>query len=223
MSASALPPVSARSPAVAASRPGRPVSLEKRQAILEAAIDEFTEHGYDHASVDAIAARAEVSKRTLYNHFGSKEGLFAALVDEVAQRISMSASIEYEAAEPLRAQLLRYANESRRLMSRPANLRLLRAVLAEHIRHPQRVEPVLEKYWRTEYGFTDWVEAARRDGRLAGDPVRLGQVMSSMMKSIIFWPTVLGRGTPSHKQTDAAMSDAIEMFLQFYGAARQDR
>lgn len=209
--------------AAEARRPGRPVSLEKRQALLDAAIDEFTEHGYDHASMDAVAARAEVSKRTLYNHFQSKEGLFAALVDEVARRISLSASIAYRPDEPLGTQLLRYANESRRLMSRPANLRLLRAVLVEHIRHPQRVEPVLEKYWRTEYGFTDWVAAAQRDGRLQGDPVRLGQVMSSMMKSVIFWPTVLGRGTPSHRETDAAMADAIAMFLQFYGAARRDR
>ena len=198
--------------------PGRPVSTAKRRALIEAVIDEFSDHGYDSASVDAIAARAGVSKRTLYNHFGSKEGLFNALVEEVAQRIRLAATLEYEAHTTLHDQLARYTAESRRLMANPANLKLLRAVLAEHIRHPERVEPALEKYWRTEYGLVNWLAAAQADGRLRGDPQRLGRVMSSLMKSITFWPTILGRRQPSEQETDRAVEDAIEMFLSFHAA-----
>ena len=61
--------------------PGRPVSLAKRRAMLDAAIREFQAHGYDGASMDAIAASSDVSKRTLYNHFPSKDALIAAYLE----------------------------------------------------------------------------------------------------------------------------------------------
>jgi AcrR family transcriptional regulator len=50
----------------------------KREAIVQAAIAEFRTHGFEATSVDKVAARAEVSKRTLYNHFPSKDAVVAA-------------------------------------------------------------------------------------------------------------------------------------------------
>jgi len=52
----------------------------KRDAILEASRKVFMEVGFGATSMDAIAAEAKVSKQTVYNHFGSKEELFAAMV-----------------------------------------------------------------------------------------------------------------------------------------------
>lgn len=52
----------------------------KREAILEAARKVFMEVGFGAASMDAIANEAKVSKQTVYNHFGSKEELFAAMI-----------------------------------------------------------------------------------------------------------------------------------------------
>jgi AcrR family transcriptional regulator len=56
--------------------------------ILEAAIEEFVEHGLAGARVDRIAERAEANKQLLYRHFGSKEGLFDAAVRAMAQRFN---------------------------------------------------------------------------------------------------------------------------------------
>ena len=57
--------------------PGRRRRSEgKRAAILDAAEALFITEGYERTSVDAIAARAQVSKRTVYDHFGDKETLF---------------------------------------------------------------------------------------------------------------------------------------------------
>ena len=58
----------------------------KRSAILVAAADQFRVHGYETASMDAIAALAQVSKRTVYNHFSSKEDLIAATVEYCDQQ-----------------------------------------------------------------------------------------------------------------------------------------
>jgi AcrR family transcriptional regulator len=52
----------------------------KREAILEAARKVFMEVGFGAASMDSIANEAKVSKQTVYNHFGSKEELFAAMI-----------------------------------------------------------------------------------------------------------------------------------------------
>jgi TetR/AcrR family transcriptional repressor of mexJK operon len=52
----------------------------KRDAILEAARKVFMEVGFGAASMDSIANEAKVSKQTVYNHFGSKEDLFAAMI-----------------------------------------------------------------------------------------------------------------------------------------------
>ncbi|WP_326811269.1 TetR/AcrR family transcriptional regulator [Streptomyces scopuliridis] len=64
----------ARGPGVR--KPPRKGLLEKRQAIERGARTVFGREGYTGASVDAIAAEAGVSTRTIYNHFTDKEELF---------------------------------------------------------------------------------------------------------------------------------------------------
>ena len=49
--------------------------------MLEAAEGVFAAHGFDGSSIEEIAGRAEVAIATLYKHFGSKEAIFAALVE----------------------------------------------------------------------------------------------------------------------------------------------
>lgn len=62
-------------------------SAEKRAAILTAARDLFLTDGFDRSSVDAVAARAGVSKRTVYDYFGDKQALLQAVFDAVGQSV----------------------------------------------------------------------------------------------------------------------------------------
>jgi AcrR family transcriptional regulator len=59
-------------------RPGRPRSSEADQAILDAAIEEYGEHGLNGLTVDAVATRAGVSKATIYRRYPSKADLVIA-------------------------------------------------------------------------------------------------------------------------------------------------
>lgn len=63
----------------AARRRGRPRDLEKRDAILDAAGQLFSERGVAAASMEAVAERAEVSKMTVYAHFPDKAALLGAV------------------------------------------------------------------------------------------------------------------------------------------------
>ena len=92
----------------------------------------------------------------------------------------------------------------------------MRAVLAEHIRHPERVEPILQGYWRNEYGFTSRAQAACDAGRLHGDPTKIGHAISSMMRAQVFWPALLGRLDPQSPLFEVAIAEAIEMFPTYY-------
>lgn len=56
----------------------------KRQQILQGALDIFLQDGYEGSSMDRIAAAAGVSKITIYKHFQDKEGVFTALVEQIA-------------------------------------------------------------------------------------------------------------------------------------------
>jgi AcrR family transcriptional regulator len=56
------------------------VSERKRDAIARAALTLFASDGYERTTLDAIAAEAGVSKRTVYSHFGGKESLFLSVV-----------------------------------------------------------------------------------------------------------------------------------------------
>jgi TetR/AcrR family transcriptional regulator, mexJK operon transcriptional repressor len=60
-------------------RQGSPV---KRAAIVRAALEVFVREGYARTSVDAIAASAGVSKRTIYDYYGDKEQLFLSTLQE---------------------------------------------------------------------------------------------------------------------------------------------
>ena len=62
-----------------------------KRAIFEAAVREFSERGYNGATMDEIALKARVAKGTLYYHFKSKEEIFSFVVVEGIK--SMQAAI----------------------------------------------------------------------------------------------------------------------------------
>ena len=65
---------------------GRPRNPECDRAILDAALSEFADRGLDGMSVDAVAARAGVSKATIYRRFASKTELVVAASFAIADQ-----------------------------------------------------------------------------------------------------------------------------------------
>ena len=63
----------------------RSKSEAKAQAILNGAIQEFLAHGYAATSMDKVAKAAGVSKATVYSHFGDKESLFNAVIQDLVK------------------------------------------------------------------------------------------------------------------------------------------
>lgn len=74
-------------------RPGETVTrvrmtgTERRQQLLSVARSVFAEKGFDGASIEEIAHRANVSKPVVYEHFGGKEGVYAVVVDRETEAL----------------------------------------------------------------------------------------------------------------------------------------
>jgi AcrR family transcriptional regulator len=65
----------------------RMTGAQRRQQLLDVGRELFAQRGYEAASIEEIAARADVSKPVVYEHFGGKEGLYAVVVDREMQRL----------------------------------------------------------------------------------------------------------------------------------------
>jgi TetR/AcrR family transcriptional regulator, mexJK operon transcriptional repressor len=75
-------------------------STVKRTAILAAARDLFVRQGVDRVSMDAVAAQAGVSKRTVYDYFGDKRRLFLAILADASESLNASARTALDAHLP---------------------------------------------------------------------------------------------------------------------------
>lgn len=73
-----------------------------RRAILDAGAEQFTQHGYDGTGIRDIARRAGIDTRLITRYFGSKEGLFAEVVDEAFQKpLLMAPGLNHQVAVEL--------------------------------------------------------------------------------------------------------------------------
>lgn len=70
----------------------RMTATQRREQLLEVSRQLFAEKGFEGTSVEEIAARAEVSKPVVYEHFGGKEGIYAVVVDREIQALTSALS-----------------------------------------------------------------------------------------------------------------------------------
>jgi len=190
----------------------------KREAIIQAAINEFRAHGFDVTSMDKIAATAGVSKRTVYNHFPSKEELFAEILNQLWARISAEQSVVYNCDQPLRDQLRQMLQAKVQLMADENFLTLARVAIAATIHSPERAQNMVERMGEREEGLTVWIRAAQADGRLkAVDPEFAAHQVQGLLKTFGFWPQMsMGRAALDVEMQNTVAESALEMFLACY-------
>ena len=113
-----------------ARRPATP-GLDRRQQILDAALDEFAEQGFEAATTKDIAARADVTHGLIYFYFKNKEDLFGAACEYQAERVAERlAHVQYEDADqPPEAILRHLITHLVTLLKEPRTLNLVRVML----------------------------------------------------------------------------------------------
>jgi TetR/AcrR family transcriptional regulator of autoinduction and epiphytic fitness len=190
----------------------------KRAAIIDAAIQEFLAAGFDATSMDRVAARAGVSKRTVYNHFPSKEALFAAILRQLWDSSDTEEAPAYSSLQPLRGQLLQLLLKKLSLLNDEAFLSLARVAIAAGIHSPERARDMVARMGEREEDLTGWIRAAAADGRLkTTDPAFASQQLQGLVKAFAFWPQVtMGQPPLSAAQQQQVAESAADMFLATY-------
>ena len=194
----------------------RPSSLRKRAAVLTAGRALFLGEGYERTSVDAVAARAGISKRTVYDYFGDKDGLFDAVITDAAAEVvaAMRGAIEEElaAGRDLREALLAFARRIATATIASSDHRLLRQLM----RADRRARRSL-----TEFEYLPEALLAGRFAELAGEGVLSAKNTGRAAQHFIALTFMLALDVSStapaaDAEIDALLVDGVDAFLRAY-------
>jgi TetR/AcrR family transcriptional regulator of autoinduction and epiphytic fitness len=188
----------------------------KRQAVLNAAVAEFQRCGFAGASMDAIAELAQVSKRTVYNHFASKEILFEQATVLLWSRSKSASTVPFTPNRPLAEQLAQIARQSWAYYQQDDFIELARVVMAEYIRQPERAVAAMAQLEQQEGGLETWLKAAKAAEMLHIPDLKLAASQFwGLFKTFSFWPKVFQLGSYDAQQQQIIESN-VAMFLALY-------
>jgi len=190
---------------------------KKRATILDGAIDVFISMGYELASMDKIAETAGVSKRTVYNHFGSKENLFQAIVDDfLAQRQTLK-TITYNPEKSLEEQLLAFANSEIFLIDSPKRLGLSRFLTIVFLKDINYARETIAKYPPAYDMLLDWLKEAEKDHKIKTDNLLLtARMFYALVEGAITYPAIFSESI-NKSAAIPVLDEIIAIFLSKYG------
>lgn len=131
--------------------PARPVTRESsrktQEIILDAALREFSQKGYDGARVDEIALLTGLNKNVLYHHFSSKDRLFAAVLERTYTAIRKSHNeITLRGMDPVAAMRKLVVSTGRIWLRFPEFQQMIRCENQLEGRHVKKSEDMSHKY-----------------------------------------------------------------------------
>ncbi len=193
----------------------------KRNEIIRAAEDVFTGKGYELASMDAIAQQAGVSKRTVYNHFGSKEKLFETIIDELLAQRRMLEAIPYDAEKPLAEQLRAFAEAEIYIIGSDKRLKMSRFLTITFLQDLNFQKRTSGKFPDIYTMLSQWLTAAKADGRINADDTRMAaRVFYAMVIGAITWPALF-RDHFDQQAILPILDEIIAVFLAKYAWAER--
>ncbi|WDZ79339.1 TetR/AcrR family transcriptional regulator (plasmid) [Ensifer adhaerens] len=164
----------------------------RREALLRAAAEVFFEQGYAATSIDAIIERAGGSKRNIYNEFGNKEGLFAAIVNQSADQLLSTLDVEQIEGHDLEETLTVFGKQLMDLYMSPSVIGLYRIAISEAHRFPGLVKVFHEQGpGRATSRLAEVLEAAKERGEIRSDNCLqvsrhfVGMIRDNLLQAIV--------------------------------------
>lgn len=190
---------------------------EKRRAIIDAALSVFIKRGYGEATIDEVVSIAGGSKATVYKYFGSKESLFATVVDEL---VLNSTTVELDTDAPPREALFAYSVSRLRIVASEGHIALRRVIIGESHRFPKiamtyyRQGPENSRRQLERY----FLKEKSRDALNIDEPA----VAAMLFQSMLMHPTTLKTlfcepVQPSITEITQHVNLVLDKFLMLYG------
>jgi AcrR family transcriptional regulator len=193
---------------------------KKRDEILTVATDVFLKEGYGRASMEQVHTRLGGSKRTLYNHFPSKEVLFEAIVSTVSDRV-LAALRPSLGDGDLRTALNRMGSDYLLVLLSPDGLALYRAMVSEAPHFPELARTFFENGpGRASHHLASFFRDQKANGLLnVEDPQIAAEHFLGAVRGDVHLAAVLSAKRPSEQLIKTSVAQAVETFLR--GAGRR--
>lgn len=188
---------------------------KKKSAITASAAELFLDRGYGSVSMDEIAAHACVSKRTVYNHFPSKELLFSEIVKSTWSDSDLP-NLRFQAGADIRKDITEFAHSFIKMLRSERFTKLIRLVMGESERFPELKTVYSDQGIKSLIQtMTDYLSET---GRVDDDPRLAAQFYLGMVKEALFWPVMLGiMPLPSAERDREVIEKAADKFIGMYG------
>ncbi len=190
----------------------------KREAIVNAAKKAFIEHGVQATSMDKLSELAQVSKRTVYNHFATKEALVMNILSDLWRQATTQIDIQYSRQQPLQDQLAQILAAEAEMFSSKQYIDLSRVAFGYFFYNPEELEKEMAKFSARETTLYKWLEAAVADEKLIELDFEFanGQ-LHSLIKGSCFWPLLMNSNcTISKDKIQYIATESAAMFINYY-------
>jgi AcrR family transcriptional regulator len=170
----------------------------RRDAILDAALDEFSARGFAATRLDDVAKRADVAKGTIYLHFKDKESLFQELIRSKMAPVVGTLEATFATDLPLRLVIDKAIDVFVREVYGSHRKHLIRLIISEGPRFPALAEfyyrEVLSRILKSVRGL---LRRALERGELADDTlIRFPQLIGAPGIIAIIWSGLFDRFEP---------------------------
>jgi AcrR family transcriptional regulator len=204
---------------VVARRGGRPSKADAEQLadrIVDAATELFFTSGYGATTIEAVAHRARISKRTFYHRFLNKSALFSAVVHRTIERLRPPANVPLLRGANLAEILRGLADLILRAALSPAAINLHRLIVAESSRFPGLVAVVAKEGASEEAVrlIAGLLEREAPAGNLQLDNSAFAAQQFLYMVTALPQRRAMGLGAPmTPAEVDAWSHDVVNLFL----------
>lgn len=197
-------------------RPSAAAALELRERILDVATDLFLTQGYGLTTIEAVARRAGISKRTFYHRYADKTALFRGVVHRVIERMRPPPGVPLIDGASLHEMLQRLAGLILRAALSPQAIALHRLIIAESARFPELARAMhAEGASREAITLISSLLAREIDNAELGPGAR-DFAARQFLQLVVAVPQrhALGLDAPlSATELDAWADDAVRLFL----------
>lgn len=193
------------------------LSEKKRMQIVSAAELLFAEQGVEATSMDQVAARAEVSKRTVYNHFATKTALFQSVLEAMMMQIEQGKAVDYDPNEPIASQLMNIAEQEVALLSSEAFLKIAKVAFLQMLQDAELAKSLNSQSFGCLRFFEQFLLAANEDGTLLIEDIPLAsKQFVYQLKSLVFYPLLYGFADKAELSLDYIVSETVKLFIARY-------
>jgi len=196
---------------------------DRRDAILNVAAQYFLENGYAGTTMSGIAATLGGSKGTLWNHFPSKEELFASVLEQVTTAYRAHLSKILDACGDLETTLRRVSLSLLEKVTSPQAIALHRLVSSEAGRFPEMGRIFYERAPRLSRALiADFLSGAMERGHLRkADPQAAARALTALVMCRCHQELLVGQIATATPEMIAADADfAVDIFLRAYAPVK---